>query len=157
MKKSPLLTSIFLLLTISFLACKKESPAPEPTEPTPKTIEQLMTAHAWKLQEARFLQNNSITYYNRGVTSNGNIYDKDSIRFNINNTGTYYNSGGSSNLTWSFLDAGKTKLRIIYPINGFTVNWENVHVTDSAFRYAEYYTIPESTILSMGAFYRTPR
>ncbi|NII28860.1 hypothetical protein HB364_27525 [Pseudoflavitalea sp. X16] len=158
MKKLHFTISFFCFLIITALSCKKECPAP-PTPPAPviKTVEELLTAKSWQLQEARFLQDNSLTYYKRGETSNGNIYDVDSIRFNANNTGWYRNSGGTSTFNWNFLDPQKTKLRLFYSAANFTVNWENVHVTDSTFRYAEYYTIPGSSTISMGAFYRIPR
>ena len=156
MKKIASSAGMALLFSISLLACKKESPL-KPSGTTLRTTAEYLTDHTWKLQEARFVQDNVMTYYSRGITGNGATFDPDSIRFNSNNTGVYYNSGGTSNLTWSFLDVEETKLTIVFPINGFTINWMNVHVTDSTFRYAEYYTLPESDILSMGAFYRTPR
>jgi len=119
----------------------------------------MLSDTTWKLQEARFLQNTSgdFTYYNRGITSNGNIYDIDSIHFNMDYTGKYSNSGGTNSFTWKFLDAEKTKLTITFPVNNFTVNWENLNVTVSAVRYTEYYTEQSSGLKSEGAFFRTPR
>jgi hypothetical protein len=157
MKKSLLPAVLSLYMMLAFVACKKDE-VPDPV-PTPKTIEQLLTATTWKLEEARFLQNNNLTYYKRGLGAS--IYDVDSIRFNLNNTGKYVNSGGTTQFTWEFLDAQKTKIKLTHS-STFIVNWENIVVTETAFRYSEYYILPAipptpPTIISMGGFYRTPR
>ena len=158
MKKISLLAIVAGILLVA-VSCTKQNDNPVTPTVTVKPLETLLTDSTWKLQEGRFLQTftGDFTYYSRGLTGNGNIYDMDSIRFNADYSGKYTNSGGTSVFTWSLLDAQKTKLRIIFPVNGFTVNWENLNVGETFLRYTEYYTEPSSGLRSEGAFYRTPR
>jgi hypothetical protein len=111
--------------------------------------------HTWKMQECRVDQNNVITYYNRGAGSTQ--FDADSIKFKSDFTGVYINSTGTGNFTWSFLDAQKTKLKTFHLNISLNVYWENISVSDTALRYTEYYTIPGTSIVSLGGYYRTKR
>ena len=157
MKKLPLfLTTACILMSIA--SCTKQNDKPAESVVV-RSVESLLTDSTWKLQEGRFLQTftGDFTYYNRGLTSNGNIYDMDSIRFSADYSGKYTNSGGTNSFAWSFLDTQKTKIRIIFPANGFTVNWENLNVGETFLRYTEYYTETSSGLKSEGAFYRTTR
>lgn len=101
----------------------------------------MLTERTWKADEIRIqLSNNTTTYYKRGVS--GNTYDSDSLKFGINNTGFYYYSGSAFNTTWNFTDTGKTKMIIVInqPPTPITINLENVTLTETSFRYAQYFT-----------------
>lgn len=129
---------IALALT-AFFSCKKAND-PDPND-TPATIEELLTAHTWKVAEIRIQQSNNVfSYYNRGGTTNTANYDADSIKFNSNNTGVYYNMGSITPLTWNFTNSIKTKMKLIinYP-TPLTLNAENVFLGENTFYFSEYY------------------
>ena len=137
---------------ISLLSCKKETtnnPAP-----VAKTIEEILTGKTWKADEIRVQQSNNTTqYYKRGIS--GTTYDTDSIKFNTNNTGTYYFSGASYTTTWNFTDAGKTKMTLVInqPPSPITIYLENIQLTDTWFKYAQYYS---GTISYLASCTRVP-
>lgn len=128
------------ILFIFITSCKKDS-TPTPTPVVIKTAEEILTGKTWKADEIRVQQSNNVTqYYKRGVS--GTIYDTDSIKFNTNNTGTYYYSGSVYTTTWNFTDAGKTKMTVVInqPPAPFSVYLENIQLTETYFKYAQYFT-----------------
>lgn len=157
MKKAVKLMLPFGLAIITIIvynSCKKEEtscPVPE----TPKTVEQLLTAKTWKADEIRIQQSNNTTqYYKRG--SVGTTYDSDSLKFAANNTGTYYFSGAAYAITWNLTDAAKTKMTVVInqPPAPFTVYLENINITDTYFKYSQYYNGSGITYMASGT--RTP-
>ena len=151
--RKPFLYLLALTAIIVFNSCSKDD---DPVTPPAKTIEELLSLNTWKLDEYRFVQNNAITYYKRGTTPNGIVYDADSIKLRSDFSGIYYNSAGNGNITWSFVDAEKTKIKLNLP-NNFTVNWENMFVTETTLYYTEYFVIPNTITNSVGAAHRTKR
>ncbi|MBI5858600.1 MAG: hypothetical protein HZB42_13255 [Sphingobacteriales bacterium] len=128
--------SVLLLFLFAVVSCKKDE---NNTTPVVKTIEELLTGKTWKADEIRVqLSNNTTQYYKRGVS--GNTYDTDSLKFSTNNTGTYYFSGSSYATTWNFTDAAKTKMTVIInqPPTPITVYLENIQITETFFKYAQY-------------------
>ena len=124
------------LCVITVISCTKEK-----NIVITKTTEEILTGKTWKADEIRVQQSNNTTqYYKRGVS--GTIYDSDSIKFSTNNTGTYYFSGSSYPTTWNFTDAAKTKMTVVInqPPTPITVYLENIQLTESYFKYAQYYT-----------------
>lgn len=127
------------ILVVFIISCTKETT----TTPTPifKTVEQVLTEKTWKADEIRVQQSNNTTqYYKRGVS--GTLYDTDSIKFNTNNTGTYYYAGSAYATTWNFTDAAKTKMTVVInqPPTPITIYLENIQLTETYFKYAQYYT-----------------
>lgn len=151
--RKPILYLLALVAIFVFLSCDKS----DDPQPTAKNVEELLALHTWKLEEYRFNQNNVLTYYKRGVTSNGAAFDPDSIKLKTDFTGTYYNAAGvTTNFTWSFQDNEKTKMKLTLSPT-FSVNWENMSVTETALRYTEYFVIPNTATNSLGGAYRTKR
>ena len=146
--KTKLLIAITAVLVTFFIAsCDKnddDSPIPE------KTPEEILTSRSWRLDEIRFLQNNSLTYYKRGVTDDPYSFDTESIKFNVDRTGTYIAGGITYNLTWEFNDLEKSKIKfIINYATPLTVNWENIIYSDSSLKYSEYYNRTGTNTLSV--------
>ncbi|MEK7226444.1 MAG: hypothetical protein AAB221_12300 [Bacteroidota bacterium] len=143
-----------IVIIIGYNSCKKEEtscPVPE----TPKTVEQLLTAKTWKADEIRIQQSNNTTqYYKRG--SVGTTYDSDSLKFAANNTGTYYYSGSAFPITWNLTDAAKTKMTVVInqPPTPITIYIENMNITDTYFKYSQYYN--GSGLNYMASCTRTP-
>ena len=81
-------TAAITLLLIS--SCKKDT-----TSTTTKTPEEILTSSAWRIDEIRFLQNNTPYYYKRGVTANILSFDTESIKFNADKTGTCIAGGNN--------------------------------------------------------------
>ena len=137
MKSTIAVSSLFIIFIVS---CTKDS-TPTPTPVVVKTTEEILTGKTWKADEVRTqLSNNTTQYYKRGVS--GNLYDSDSIKFSTNNTGIYYYSGSAYTTTWNFTDAGKTKMTIVInqPPTPFSVYLENIQLTETYFKYAQYFT-----------------
>ena len=146
------------LVLISFFACSKDSAT---STATPKTIEELLTAKVWKIDEFRQRYNSGTVngadiYYKRGGSGNTANYDSDSIKFNINNTGVYYYLGNVYTTTWNFTDATKSKMTIIinYP-TALVDNLETISVGEDYFRYSQYYTF--NGVSYLGAGTRSPQ
>jgi hypothetical protein len=137
MKKIPLALAILTLFTLFITACSKDN---DP-DPTTKTPEEILTSSAWKIDEIRFLQNNTFYYYKRGVTANVAGLDNESITFKADKTGTYIAGPETYTLTWDFVDVNKTKLRyIVNYTTPVTINWENIKYSETLLDYSEYYT-----------------
>ncbi|MBK7560879.1 MAG: hypothetical protein IPI68_05020 [Chitinophagaceae bacterium] len=132
------------LTLLSFISCNKE----DTITPT-KTLEQLLTGKTWKADEIRAqLSNNTASYYKRGTV--GTTYDSDSLKFAVNNTGTYYFSGSAYSITWNFSDAGKTKMTLVInqPPTPITIYIENMTISETFLKYAQYFTGPGVTYLA---------
>jgi hypothetical protein len=129
---------LIALCSMLIISCDKD----ETTTPTPavKTSEEMLVAKTWKADEVRVQQSNNVSsYYKRGVT--GTAYDSDSIKFSANNTGTYYFSGMSYSTTWNFTDAAKTKMTLVINQSpAISVYLENIHITETSIKYAQYFT-----------------
>ena len=106
-----------------------------------RTLEEALTANSWKMEEIRFLQNNTFYYYKRGAAGNSLNFDTDVITFKKDKTGTYVGDNVTYALTWDFTDANKNKVRVVinYP-SPLTVYMENITETDNTLKYTEYYT-----------------
>ena len=144
MKKLPVLLA---LVIFSLIACDKDGTPP----PVEKTPEQLLTDHAWKIDEIRYLYDNFLYYYKRGAAQgNTDNFDNESIVFNSDKTGTYKRNNIEYSLTWEFTNPEKTKL--VMDINFPTplhIFWENISLTESVLKYTEYYTfkgLPNLTV-----------
>jgi hypothetical protein len=137
MKKTPLALAFLAFCALLITACSKDN---DP-DPSTKTPEEILTSSPWKVDEIRFLQNNTFYYYKRGVTGNIAGLDTESITFKADKTGTYIAGPDTYTLTWDFVDVSKTKLRYIvnYP-TPVTINWENIKFSNTLLDYTEYYT-----------------
>jgi hypothetical protein len=125
---------------ITVISCSKEKTI-TPTPVVIKTTEEILTGKTWKADEIRIQQSNNTTqYYKRGVS--GTTYDSDSIKFNTTNTGTYYYGGSAYVTSWNFTDAAKSKMTIVInqPPAPFSVYLENIQLTETYFKYAQYFT-----------------
>lgn len=137
-------TSLFIPVTVIFLAlatrqCEKSS-ANNKTPVATATVEEILTANSWKLDEIRFLQNNSPFYYKRRVTSDPYSFNTETIKFNRDKTGIYSAGGIEYRVTWDFDNPEKTRIRyIVNYTTPLTVTWENIVLTESSLRYTEYY------------------
>jgi hypothetical protein len=103
------------------------------------SVGELLSQNTWKAQEIRIQFNDNRTlYYKRG--SSGNTYDSDKLKFDLDGTGTYYFEGASYPTTWIFTDQEKTKMKIVIdqPPRPINIYLENIQVTESLFRYAQY-------------------
>ncbi|MBC7849556.1 MAG: hypothetical protein H7Y31_07465 [Chitinophagaceae bacterium] len=150
------LISVFLLS-----ACSKDDDTP----PVPvETPEQLLVKAAWKVEEIRYMQTNSNGggadyYYKRGVTGNVSNLDNESVRFDANGVGSYTVGATTSPIVWQFSNADKTRLTWTINYSGqpaMTVNWENIVISATSLRYAEYFTtvVGGVTVKSLGSVTR---
>ena len=121
---------------------KVEVAVPPPAEPVKpvaditKANENLLTAAAWKVEESRVIESNSMLYYKRGAAGNTINFDNDFYKFNTDKTGVYAYNGQDYKFNWKYLDAEKAKIEmtILYP-TALIVTLENVTVTASSFKY----------------------
>ncbi len=135
-----------ILFCLGFLvisSCSKDD------DPTPsETPEQLLTKSLWKIDELRWNQVNTsgggaAYWYKRGTTANLSNLDNENVLFATNGTGTYTLGAVSSPLIWQFTNPEKTKMTwtISYAVGSpLTVNWENIVLSSTTLRYAEYFT-----------------
>ena len=165
MKISQILIRSAAVLTMSIpltFSCQEQkvitpNTLPCPDSITTKTPEQILTGSAWKVEDLRYVQNNSYLYYIRGRGHNTANYDGEYTEFFSDNTGI--NHGWNSDnipLTWSFIDPEKTTIRYVlqYP-TPVTVTWENMLFTEKSIRYTESYTKEGINYLVAGI--RTPK
>jgi hypothetical protein len=142
-------------------SCQKKDDGPKKPDDNPcvpvqaKPVDSLLTAVTWKLQEARWLQQNTMYHYERGVSNNEASFGMDSIRFRNDGTGSYTNISGTAIFNWKFNNVEKSKIQLTLH-DGLIVNWENVYLSSNIFRYGESFTLPNGTS-SLGTYYRTPR
>lgn len=100
----------------------------------------VLTATTLKLEEFRFMQNNTVYYYKRGATGNTANFDTETIKFNANGTGTYVAGGITYSLTWNWVDAAKTKIQYVVSYNpALTITWEQMSFTNTSVSYTETY------------------
>ena len=126
-------------LFIIFVSCSKDSETPSTQS---KSLLELLTEKAWKADEVRVqLSNNSTAYYKRGGAGNTVNYDSDSLKFNTINTGVYYYLGSEYTTTWNFTNSENSKMTLIinYP-TPLTIYLENINITQTYFKYAQYST-----------------
>ncbi len=125
-------------LFLAFLSCKKTDVS---TNKKTSSVEDLLLAHTWKMQELRVQQSNNVfVYYNRGGTTNTANYDADSLKFNAGNTGIYYNQGSQVPFTWSFTDPSETRMTMVVNFSTpLTLRIENIFVGETTFYFGEYY------------------
>jgi len=142
------LTCIALSVVV-LASCKKDSTS---SGVPSKTIEQLLTENAWKADEIRVqLSNNTVSYYKRGQSTNTGNYDSDSIKFEANNTGIYYYLGNQYTTTWNFVNSDKSKITLIINYSTpLTINLENINITQTYFKYAQYSTDGGISYLASG-------
>lgn len=95
-----------------------------------------LTSTAWKTEESRIIEGNTITYYKRGGQENSINLDNDLYKFNADNTGTWTFNGQEYKFTWNYSNTEKTKMKMViqYP-TPLVVNLENIIVTPNAFSY----------------------
>jgi hypothetical protein len=150
MKKTSRYILPFLISLIVIQGCKKDD-----TSPTDKTMEEILTSNPWRMDEIRFLQNNTPYYYKRGAAGNSMNFDTDVITFKSDKTGTYVGDGITYTLTWDFTDVNKNKVKAIvnYP-TAVTLNLENISYTNTLLKYTEYYT--RAGVNTLSSVSRTP-
>ena len=141
----------FIAFTVIILASCQKDPV-KPDTPPVKTIEELLTAKTWKADEIRVqLSNNTTSYYKRGGTTNTGDYDSDSLRFNTDNTGIYYYLGAQYTTTWNFTNTDKSKMTLIINYSSpLTIDIENINVTATSFKYAQYSSANGISYLASG-------
>lgn len=124
----------------------------KPDTPSVKTIEELLIAKTWKANEIRVqLSNNTTSYYKRGETTNTANYDSDSLKFNPDNTGIYYYLGSQYTTTWNLINTEKSKMTIVINYSpSLTIDLENINITQTYFKYAQYSTAGGISYLSSG-------
>ncbi len=109
--------------------------------------EDILTAHPWKLEELRGVNEGSIVYYLRGGSSNTDDFTNEYYVFNSNHSGFEMDNGGVSHNTenWQFSNPEKTKLTFTYYVsqtNTIVVTWDNLRYKNSKLYYDEYYSNP---------------
>ncbi len=114
-------------------------PSADPVKPLADVIkinEDPLTAVAWKVEESRVIDGNSMLYYKRGSAGNTINFDNDFYKFNTDNTGIYAYNGQDYKFNWKYLDAQKTKIEmtILYP-TPLLASLENVTITATTLRY----------------------
>ena len=136
------LLSLLCLSALFFFSCTKDD-TPTPPE---KSVEQLLTAKTWKMDELRLSTGNDATqyYYKRGGSSNTINHDSDSIKFNSDKTGLYYYLGSQYSTEWEFTSSDKSKISLIINYDTpETVYWENINVSEDYLKYSQY-SLPTS-------------
>ena len=99
----------------------------------------IFTNPVWKMDESRMMDAANLFYYKRGGKENTINFDNDFYKFNMDNTGVYTFNGQDYKFTWTYLDAAKTKMKmvILYP-TPLIVNFENMQRSNTAFKYTRY-------------------
>ena len=82
-----------------------------------KASESTLTAVAWKVEESKVIDGNSMLFYKRGAKDNTINFDNDFYKFNTDNTGIYSFNGQDYKFNWKYLDPEKTKIEmmVLYP------------------------------------------
>ena len=148
----PLMLAALFVIT----SCSKDKEDPTPVT---KTKEELLTQHAWKMEEITHVENNSQIYYKRGGNTNTTNFDNDKITFLANGTGTYSPTPAQTlNLTWQFTNTEKTKMNIVITFSAsivLTLKCFEVELSDNRFFCVNNY-INTSSQPVLGSVYRTP-
>jgi hypothetical protein len=145
MQKLLLCASLFVATL--FISCSQDNddvnPPPPPPPPPTVPVEELLTAHTWKMEEIMQLENNALIYYKRGGNANTNNYDNDKLTFNPNGTGTYSpNPAQNLPLTWQFTNTAKTNLDMNINFGGGNtklLKLSSFNLTDSSFFCVTYF------------------
>ena len=151
---SSFLTFLLLMLQAGVTSCSKEPVLFDTVTVTKRDTVyikdtavslQLLTANAWKLQEIRGVQGNTIIYYNRGGTGNTENFDREYIQFRANNTGTYIDGDGASHgMTWSYSNAEETKITLVIqnpaPTPSHTMVYDNLRYKNGALLFDQYWS-----------------
>lgn len=126
------------------------------THPPKKSPLEILTSTTWQISEIRFLQQNQPYYYKRGASSGNNAnFVNEYIQFNKDNTGVRSDNGETYPLTWSFMDDGKTKIKIVtQEATELVLYWENITYDEEALKYSEYYDRNGTNSLAVAT--RTP-
>lgn len=128
------------LVAVSALACKPAT-ARQATDTTPS-----FTGKQWRLQEMRFLQNNTTYYYKQSDPFASNIdLGGDYLQFESDGTGIYHMGDGTDiRLAWKYVNAEKTaidyRLQKARQDQPAVIHWEHISVSGNGLSYAEYYT-----------------
>ena len=149
--------SLIVIGLFIIASCKKDDTNTTSNPcPTIKTLEELLCAHTWRIDEFRQRYNSGSSngvdiYYKLGGIGNTVNYDSDSIKFYTNNTGFYYYLGSQYTTTWNFIDPLKSKitLTINYP-TPLVDNLETISLSESSFRYSHYYSFNGISYLGAG-------
>lgn len=142
---------LLLAVAITLSSCiKNEVKLPK------KSPLEILTGTTWQISEIRFLQQNQPYYYKRGASSGNNAnFVNEYIQFNKDNTGVRSDNGETYPLTWSFMDDGKTKIKIVtQEATELVLYWENITYDEEALKYSEYYD--RNGINSLAVATRTP-
>lgn len=140
---------LFALVTMSGASVlfsseeKKEVMPFEPTKIKCTSETDPITKGAWQLEETYILEGNSIDKYQRGGIDNTINYDSEAVNFNCDGTGFYVDIFGKTiAFKWSYLDEGKTKIRLIlhYPGHIANLTYTMVEVKNDVFTGTLYYT-----------------
>lgn len=129
-------------MIVLLFSCKKD----DTPNPPKKSVEQLLTAKTWKVDELRLNTGGNTTqfYYKRGGSANSGDRDSDSLKFNADKTGLYYYLGSQYTTQWEFTSSDKSKLTLVINYGKpETVYWENIDVSDDYLRYSQY-SLPSS-------------
>jgi len=129
-------TLLTICLALSFISCEKVE-----VKPVEKSPLEILTSHIWQIDEIRYLQHNKPYYYKRGASSgNTSNFDIEYIKFNTDKTGERSDNNVVYPLTWDFIDAEKTKIKIIIQEDKIlNVTWENITYKENSLKYTEYY------------------
>lgn len=136
--------SLFLLI---FTSCTKSNNPPNTNNVV--SVDSLLDNKIWEVEHILWTQDNILYHYDRGAIGNSQNFDYDYLQFKKDSTGSYTTSISTYNLTWMWTDQIKSKLTYIIhdydhgasaPGKNFTVNLEDVNVTDSTLRDAGNYT-----------------
>ncbi|SFE12442.1 hypothetical protein [Spirosoma endophyticum] len=163
MKISHLLVRTFVVLIVSaVLSCQERKTIPPNTLPCPdavvsKTPEQILIGNSWKVEDLRYVQNNTFRYYKRGIEYNTANYDGEYTEFFSDNTGVNHGWDLTNTpLTWSFTNTEKTTIKYTLKYaTPLTVTWDNMIFSEKSIRYTESYTKEGTNFLVAGI--RTPR
>ncbi|HMK03562.1 MAG TPA: carboxypeptidase-like regulatory domain-containing protein [Ferruginibacter sp.] len=117
------------------IAVTEKKPDPVTEQPVYSNSDPL-TSVTWKMDESRIIDGTNMFYYKREGKENSIDLDRDFYKFNTDNTGTYFSNDQEYKLTWTYIDAEKTKMKIVvlYP-TPLVVNLENIVLTPSSFKY----------------------
>jgi hypothetical protein len=151
--KAPILAALGICL-LFLQSCLKDD-----SYVVPVSKEELLTHHAWKLEELTQVENNTQIYYKRGGLSNTNNLDDDRITFLADGTGTYSPTTSENyNITWEFTDASKTKMDIVItfsPTLITTLKCTELEITEREFFCVTNY-LNSTNQPVMATVYRTP-
>jgi hypothetical protein len=148
---------LLIITTLVITSCKKETikeveVIKEVIAPVvPINKDSVLTTTSLKVDEMRFLQNNTVYYYKRGASGNSANFDTESIKFNSNNSGTYNAGGINYTFTWNWIDAAKTKLQYTVSYSpALTITWDQLQFTNNSVSYTESYNRNGSNSLGYG-------